>query len=61
VLLKWSAVASVRGWYDLSAFLLELHLALRGLGGASRRIRAEQNRRRNQPPRFSSLEYGEGR
>lgn len=41
LLVRLSARASVRGWKWLSAFLLDLDLALSGLSGASRRIRRE--------------------
>jgi hypothetical protein len=43
-----------------SEVVFDLDMLLSGLAGANRRIRADQNRRRNQPRKFSSLEYGEG-
>jgi hypothetical protein len=46
VLLKWSCAASSRGWYRLSGILLELDCKLSGLGGAAKRIRKDQERRR---------------
>lgn len=44
-MLKLALAASRRGWKRTSSLLLELDLILSGLGGASRRIRAERKRR----------------
>lgn len=60
MLLKLAVAASQRGWIRISSTLLELDLFLAGLSGASRRIRAEAEARRNRPHTRIELSMGEG-
>ena len=59
MLQKIYVALSLRGWRRTSGVLLELDCWLAGIGPASRRIREERERRRQQPHAFVLLDFPE--